>query len=217
VRRKAIGLVCICLGIALMGCGWLLIPAQATQTTLLQSQVIRLHVIANSDSDADQALKRAVRDAILAEVTPLFTAATTRDEARTAILAASPQITAAARRVIATSGSTYPIRLELGRASFPGKAYGAVYLPAGDYEALKVMIGSGQGANWWCVLFPPMCFLDWATGVVEEPKPGTNGQQTVTVHRRVALLDEESLKTARVEAHFAFLDWFRGWRAKSTQ
>lgn len=179
---------------------------------LTGSDVIRLHVVANSDSDADQALKRAVRDAILAEVTPLFTADTTAAGAEAEVARSLPAIEAAAARVVAAAGKDYAVSATVGDFDFPGRSYGTIYLPAGRYRALRVLIGAAQGANWWCVLFPPVCFVDWAAGVVLEPRPGSGGTETITVARGAqgaALLDEEQLRTAPVRVRFAVWEWAR--------
>ena len=182
--------------------------AAASEQAALSQRVIRLHVVANSDSDADQDLKRTVRDAILDEITPLFTDMTTPAQAREAVQAAIPRIEAVAAATVAAHGYSYPVKAELGLSEFPGKAYGDTYLPAGEYTALKVMIGEAAGANWWCVLFPPLCFEDWATGVVREPK--NYGATTVTVPRRQpapALVDEERTRPVPVKARVAAWEW----------
>jgi len=222
VRKLVLGFGSLAAGVVMLAAGWLLAltPARAqaqpvapaADAAALASQVIRLHVIANSDSDADQELKRAVRDAILAEVTPLFDQVTTQGQARAAIAAATPRIRAAAERVIAAAGKDYSVRIELGRFHFPTKAYGTILLPAGEYTALRVLIGQAKGANWWCVLFPPLCFLDWNTGVVLEPKPGTQGRETVTVPRKEAspLLAEDDLNDLPVRPRFRVAQWLKG-------
>lgn len=171
--------------------------------------LIRLHIVANSDSDEDQELKRAVRDAILLSVTPLFTDLSSVENAQAAMVAAIPRIEAIARQQIAASGHQYTVRAEVGHYEFPGKAYGSVFLPAGTYRALRVVIGEALGANWWCILFPPMCFLDWSSGVVLEPGPGTNGARSVRVSRRQAaeIVGERALAKAPVKPRIALLDW----------
>ena len=222
VRRLVLGLGSLVVGVAMLTTGWLLAltptRVQAQQVpplgapAALADQVIRLHVIANSDADADQDLKRAVRDAILAEVTPLFEQVRTQGDARAAIAAATPQIQRAAERVIAANGKGYPVHIELGRFNFPAKAYGTLFLPAGEYTALRVLIGQAKGANWWCVLFPPLCFLDWNTGVVLEPQPGTQGRETVAVPRTdpAPVVSEDQLGDLPVRPRFRLLQWLAG-------
>jgi len=122
--------------------------------------IIRLHVIANSDTEADQALKLAVRDAILAEMTPLFRQAADVDTARRLVRENLGRLEDIARQVMRQYMADYPVQASLGRFAFPTRVYGALVLPAGNYEALRVTLGAGKGRNWWCVLFPPLCFLD---------------------------------------------------------
>lgn len=217
-RKVMLGVMLIWTGLVMITAGLLAgTPASAGAAGEdWQEQVIRLHVLANSDSPEDQALKRAVRDALLAEITPAFSEATSPAEARQIIARAIPRIEQVAAQVIAAAGKEYSIRAEMGRYSFPGKAYGLVYLPAGEYNALRLAIGEAEGANWWCILFPPMCFVDWSSGFVLEPKEGTGGAETVKVDRKElqALVDEEQLAKMPVKARFALLDRLRGKDAK---
>jgi stage II sporulation protein R len=214
-RKLTLSLLLLWTGAVMIAAGLINIggrPATATaaasglDATYLQANLIRLHVVANSDSEADQALKRAVRDAILAEVTPLFAGARTRAEAEAAIAGALDRIETTAAKVIAEHGQTYGASAEVGQYAFPARSYGELFVPAGQYSALRVTLGQAQGANWWCVLFPPMCFLDWTSGVVLEPKPGSGGTQTVTVPRNVIIDDVDPAKLP-VKARFAVVDW----------
>ncbi len=214
-RKLQVGILSLMVGMMLIAAGCSLAQSAAAPGMVAPAEManglIRLHVVANSDSEADQELKRAVRDAILAEVTPLFVGLEDGNQAREAIAQSIPQIEAAAAKVISDWGQQYPVHAEVGRFHFPGKAYGRVFLPAGEYNALKVLIGEGAGANWWCILFPPMCFVDWSTGIVLEPTPESGGTQTVAVSRKqaVALVEPEKLERAPVKARSAVLDWVR--------
>ncbi len=124
------------------------------------NQLIRFHVLANSDSEQDQELKRAVRDAILKEVSPQLAVSKSLDESRTILKQLSPEMENIGRLVVTNWGKDYSVHTEYGHFSFPTKSYGSLVLPAGDYEALRIVIGEGKGSNWWCVLFPPLCFID---------------------------------------------------------
>ena len=137
-------------------------------------QLIRFHVLANSDSEEDQALKRAVRDAILKEVSPRLAVSQSLSESRQLLKQVRPDMEDIGRSVVKTWGKDYSVHTEYGHFSFPTKSYGTLVLPAGDYEALRVVIGEGQGSNWWCVLFPPLCFvdIDHSTAVQVDGKPG---------------------------------------------
>ncbi|SDI05372.1 stage II sporulation protein R [Desulfosporosinus hippei] len=134
----------------------------AKEETLAQTpdQLIRFHVLANSDSDEDQALKRAVRDAILKEVSPQLAAAQSLEESREIVKRIRPDMEGIALSVIHSWNKNYTVHTDYGHFPFPTKSYGTLVLPAGQYEALRVVIGEGQGSNWWCVLFPALCFVD---------------------------------------------------------
>lgn len=123
----------------------------------LADKVVRLHVLANSDSEADQALKLQVRDAVLDRATAALAGAADRDEALRCLTALLPELEAAAEAVIAENGYAYPVRAELAETAFPTKEYDGFALPAGEYLALRVLIGAAAGQNWWCVVFPPLC------------------------------------------------------------
>lgn len=135
--------------------------------------LIRFHVVANSDSPEDQALKNIVRDEILEEVSPLLARSQSLAESRQLLLELRPTMEEITRRVLAEKGSNYEVRTTYGEESFPTKSYGSLVLPAGQYEAVQVVIGEGKGANWWCVLFPPLCFVDIrnSTAVPVDGKP----------------------------------------------
>lgn len=126
----------------------------------LTGGVIRLHVRANSDSDEDQALKLAVRDRIIRDSKNIFKYKTDIADARSAVEENIEKIKESAESEIAERGYSYPVRIKFGKSDFPSKVYGNLTMPAGTYEALIVEIGSGKGQNWWCVLFPPLCFVD---------------------------------------------------------
>jgi stage II sporulation protein R len=136
--------------------------------------LIRFHVLANSNSEQDQALKRAIRDAILKEISPRLAVSHSLDESRQILKKVRPDMEDIGRSVVQAWGKDYSVCTEYGNFSFPTKSYGSLVLPAGDYEALRVVIGEGQGSNWWCVLFPPLCFIDidHSTAVQVDGKPG---------------------------------------------
>lgn len=133
----------------------------------LADRVIRLHVIANSDSAEDQALKLAVRDRVLEQAECLYPRDADLEEARQVLAGHLSALAAAGQAVVAERGYDYPVSAELTRCWFPTKEYDGFALPAGEYEALRVVIGEGAGQNWWCVAFPPLC-LGAAGETVEE-------------------------------------------------
>ncbi len=131
-------------------------------------QFIRLHVIANSNTLEDQALKLHVRDVIVNEMKAKFEGLDSKEEALAVTRESLAEIQNLAAEQIKKEGKDYPVQVMLGNYRFPEKTYGDVTLPAGDYQAVRVVIGEGKGRNWWCVLFPPLCFTDG----VKEIKPG---------------------------------------------
>ena len=164
---------------ALLWSGW----AGRAQRELSDS-VIRLHVIANSDSERDQTLKLAVRDRVLARAETLYPEGATREEAGTALAAHLDELAAAGQQVVAEAGLDYPVSARLTRSWFPTKEYGDFALPAGDYTALKVTIGAGEGQNWWCVAFPPLCLGAASETVDQATQAGHfSGEQAALITR----------------------------------
>jgi len=123
----------------------------------LQEKMIRLHVIANSDSDADQTLKLCVRDAVLCRAEDILRQSADMTEARARLRDSLPAIGDAAAQELAAQGSGYAVSVALEDTEFPRKTYDGFALPAGEYLALRVVIGAGEGRNWWCVVYPPLC------------------------------------------------------------
>lgn len=123
----------------------------------LSDKVLRLHVLANSDSEADQALKRKVRDSVLETASAILADCPDRETAEQRLSAALPEIEDAARARIAAEGGKQTVTAELRPTVFPTREYEDFSLPAGEYLALRVVLGEGEGHNWWCVVFPPLC------------------------------------------------------------
>ena len=119
--------------------------------------VVRLHVLANSDTEEDQALKLKVRDGVLEAAAPLVGDCTTQAEAIEVLTAHLPELESAALAVIESEGYEYPVTVLLGEEDYPTRTYESCAFPAGTYVSLRVLIGSGEGQNWWCCLFPPLC------------------------------------------------------------
>jgi len=128
--------------------------------------VVRLHVVANSDTDADQELKLKVRDAVIVDVSTITRNCASREEALTALAEALPQIEQTARETVRAEGYDYPVSVSLGEELYPRKSYEDVCFPAGEYQSLQIKIGESEGKNWWCVLFPEMC-MSGAKGAEE--------------------------------------------------
>lgn len=134
----------------------------------LSNSVFRLHVIANSDSDEDQNLKYLVRDELIHYMNNLCQNISSKEEAIQIANNHIDDFYAIAKETIAKNGFYYDVNISIGNFAFPTKYYGDISLPAGFYDALKVEIGEAKGQNWWCVMFPALCFVDVSNGIVPE-------------------------------------------------
>lgn len=134
----------------------------------LSDSLIRLHVVANSDSEPDQQLKRDVRDRIIELMKLQLDGSESLEQSKAIINSKMSEIIQVAEDEIGRQGKNYPVKAALGSYPFPTKVYGDITLPAGNYQALKIEIGKGEGANWWCVLFPPLCFIDATHGTIPD-------------------------------------------------
>lgn len=134
----------------------------------LSNSVFRLHVIANSDSKEDQDLKYKVRDVVLEYMNSISANCTSKDEVITLAYDYQDEFKEMVKKVIKENGYNYDVNIRIGNFEFPTKHYGDISLPAGTYDALRIEIGEAQGQNWWCVMFPPLCFIDVTSGVVPD-------------------------------------------------
>lgn len=137
-------------------------------TTDIADSVFRLHVIANSDSAEDQNLKYIVRDKVIEYMSSISQNASSKEDVIEIAKANLDKIQAIASQTIRENGYTYSVNVEVGNFSFPSKRYGNITLPPGYYDALRIKIGEAEGQNWWCVMFPPLCFVDVTSGVVPD-------------------------------------------------
>ena len=150
-RRLEI-VILVCLAAVLLVCVWL-----EREHSELSNSVLRLHVLANSDSPADQELKLKVRDRILEEAEALLPEGVTLAQAADVLENNLTRLAKAGAEVVAQEGYDYTVAAELAETWFPTKEYADFALPSGKYQALRVVIGDGDGQNWWCVVFPPLC------------------------------------------------------------
>lgn len=134
----------------------------------LSDNFFRLHILANSDSDNDQSLKLKVRDAILEYMNTQDFLSSNKAEVISQIEENLEVYKNIAQNVILNEGYNYPVTLEIGNFYFPTKIYGNISLPSGYYDALRIKIGNANGQNWWCSLFPPLCFVDISSGIIDE-------------------------------------------------
>ena len=134
----------------------------------LSDAVFRLHVLANSDSAEDQALKLKVRDSLLNYMNDICSNCTTKEEAISLANENKKNFQQIAEQTISENGYNYPVKINIDNFYFPTKNYGDITLPAGFYDALRVEIGEAKGKNWWCVMFPSLCFIDVSSGIVDD-------------------------------------------------
>ena len=134
----------------------------------LENNIFRLHILANSDSEEDQALKLLVRDGILDYMKEINKNSTNKDLTIENTKDNLDEIKARCEQILRQNSSDYEVSVEIGNFYFPTKYYGNISLPAGYYDALRIKIGEAQGQNWWCSLFPPLCFIDISSGYLSE-------------------------------------------------
>lgn len=141
---------------------------QAKLAEELSQKVLRFHVIANSDSEKDQELKLQVRDAVGAYMQSKLAGADSLEQSKTIVSENLKDIIQVAENIVCQQGSSYHVEAALTWVDFPEKVYGEYHFPAGSYEALRLVIGQGEGKNWWCVMYPNMCFADSVYEEVDE-------------------------------------------------
>jgi stage II sporulation protein R len=189
----------------------LYIPKQevaAKESIVIPHDAIRLRILANSDQDADQAVKEKIRDAVNLSIEKWVKDLTSKEKAKEVIVSHLPEIERIAKRIMAEQKMHQSVKVEFGQVQFPTKLYGDYLYPAGMYKAVLITLGKGEGANWWCVLYPPLCFLDFSNGVAvsrgfedsEQPQEQTaaanqsNNDTTVKKADKPASKKEETKK-----------------------
>lgn len=156
--------VCFALFVAMISWEGQLTSANVVDNGPIPQESIRLRIIANSDSIQDQWVKREVRDALVAQMNQWATDIRSYEGARQVVAKKLPELQKLVDKTLRDRGFSYQAPVDFGQVAFPTKLYGAYVYPAGSYEALRVQIGEAKGQNWWCVLFPPLCFIDMSNG-----------------------------------------------------
>ena len=172
----------------------------------LSESVFRLHVIANSDSKEDQDLKYKVRDSILEYINKLAVDCSSKDEVITLVTEKQEVLHNIAKKVIKENGYNYNVNISIGNFEFPTKTYGDISFPAGNYDALRVEIGEAVGQNWWCVMFPPLCFVDVTSGVVPDESKQTI-KENLNEEEYDLISDTES---PTIKFKFSLIEFFKG-------
>ena len=165
----------------------------------VQNEIIRFHVLANSDTEEDQSLKIKVRDKVIEEMYYRLSSITNIDEARKIMLESIDEVNKIAQEVIEENGYSYSVKSELSRENFPDKMYGDTLYPQGNYEAFRILIGDAEGQNWWCVMFPPLCFVDESKQAVKSDHSKENLEEVIGDNMDVKIEDEINATKEGVE------------------
>jgi len=169
----------------------------------LRGEVLRLHIIANSDSDEDQRLKLCVRDEILRHSSELFGEVESRCEAERSVAQKLPEIKKIAEQTLRREGCYAEVSAEITDMAFDERTYGDSTMPAGEYRALRITIGEAAGHNWWCVLFPPLCIPAACGAVIDDEE------------KEAECFDEKELeilhRPKKYRVRFALWDKFKSW------
>ncbi|WP_144531880.1 stage II sporulation protein R [Bacillus pumilus] len=182
--------------------------ASANQPVVIPDEAIRLRILANSDRSADQDVKRSIRDEVNANMTEWVKDLTSIEEARRVIRSKLPEINRIANAKLKEQRIDQSVSVSFQKASFPTKLYGNFVYPAGKYEAILITLGEGDGANWWCVLFPPLCFIDFSNGeAIASPEGDENNEVTAqqTDESVNEAVKEEKEETGEVK--FFLFEW----------
>ena len=203
MKKERIGYI----GIGILVCAALMCGILYTKAAWLQhdisEKVLRFHVLANSDDEADQNLKLAVRDAVGSYMQKKLAGVDDLEECAQIVNGNLDQIREVAAETIAQNGYDYDVTAELEYTSFPVKSYGSYTFPAGEYEALRVVIGEGKGHNWWCVMYPNMCFSGGMYEVVDE-QAGEKLREVLTTEEYEKVLAEGNYQIQL--KYFSFLN-----------
>lgn len=181
---------------------WMVVLGNDPLQPAIASKILRFHVLANSDSTEDQNLKKEVRDAVGTYLQPLLKESGSLDETKQIVESNMENIIEIASATIEANGYDYAVRAAIKETDFPEKSYGSYTFPKGEYEALQITIGEGEGQNWWCVLYPNMCFRGTVYEVVEE-EAGEALREVLSPWEYADVFESE-----KVELRFKILEYF---------
>lgn len=160
----------------------------------LNDKVIRFHVLANSDSNLDQEVKIKVKDKVISYVEPLLHDSISLEESKSILIANEENIIRVANEVLEENGQTYTTSVEIGKFNFPVKSYGDIVFPSGEYDAFRIKLGKAEGKNWWCVMFPPLCFIDTKNAV--SSKRMENELEKVLTNEEIENISQKDTKVS---------------------
>lgn len=201
-KTRCIVLLCMCMA------GFLYVAIHSEVSRNVQqgiaTEIIRFHVIANSDAEVDQKVKLVVKDKVVSYMQGKLAKTTTREQAEKVMKKEMPAIKKIAQKTVKKQGYDYTCEVVYHEREFPVKAYGDLTFPAGKYEALDVILGNAQGKNWWCVMFPSLCFVDGTYAVVPD-KSKERLKEVLTEEEYKTISDNGSVK---VEFAFKLEQWW---------
>ena len=180
----------------------------------ISESVFRLHVIANSDSVEDQNLKYKVRDNVINYMNSLCSSAASKEEAIKLAKEHTDEFYNIAKQTVIDNGYSYDVKINIGNFDFPTKQYGDISLPAGSYDALRIEIGKANGQNWWCVMFPPLCFVDVSSGIVPEESKETI-KKSLSNEEEYVLINED--KNTDIKFKFKLIEMFQNVKIKTAK
>ncbi|MCA0988982.1 stage II sporulation protein R [Guptibacillus algicola] len=175
----------------------------ASEQQIIPDEAIRLRILANSNSDDDQIVKRRIRDEVNESINTWVADLTSIEASRTVIKGHLKEIEAIVKKELDAIGSNEAFKVEFDEVAFPTKLYGDFVYPAGNYEAVLITIGEGLGDNWWCVLFPPLCFLDFSNGDAVQA-------ETAAPDTEVEESDDVEVEFFLVQLIGDLIDWIKG-------
>ena len=180
----------------------------------IADNVIRFHVRANSDTNADQALKEHVRTQVLLEFESLLSSNTCINETRAVLTDKLDDIKTFAQGVVSTAGFDHQVTAQISQMFFPTQLYGSIAFPPGEYEAVKIVIGEGTGSNWWCLMFPPLCYVDMTA-----TDSGRRQLEDTVSGESFRLLTHQEEQNASLMVRFRVVEWWqnRGRQAEQPQ
>ena len=180
----------------------------------ISESVFRLHVIANSDSVEDQNLKYKVRDNVINYMNSLCSSAASKEEAIKLAKEHTDEFYNIAKQTVIDNGYSYDVKINIGNFDFPTQQYGDISLPAGSYDALRIEIGKANGQNWWCVMFPPLCFVDVSSGIVPEESKETI-KKSLSNEEEYVLINGD--KNADIKFKFKLIEMFQNVKIKTAK
>lgn len=203
VKRAFILIILLCTFILISAISYV----DAVSTNIANS-VFRLHVIANSDSKEDQELKYKVRDKVLEYMNSIAQNCTSKQEVINLANEHKQEFQKIAEQVIFDNGYDYKVNIYIGKFDFPTKNYGDISFPAGTYDCLRIEIGESNGQNWWCVMFPPLCFVDVTSGIV--PDESKSIMQDNLTQEEYSIISDQ--KTPDIQVKFSLIEMFQSMK-----